>query len=107
MSKCEPKDQPVTAYGREVVFDTFDRTDATPARHGESRFAFLNRSASTYFGCVRTLIEEWLSQVPVDHRPDLVGRLRGPTDSTKRRFGSCTCTRRTADRGTRSRSIHR
>lgn len=45
-------------------------------QHGEGRFAFLNRSASVYFGHVRDLIEDWASHYPVAHRPGLLGALR-------------------------------
>lgn len=60
-----------------MLFDDFDRTDATPARPGESRFDFLNRSASRYFGAVRGFMEAWLAQVPSEAQRDLVGALRG------------------------------
>lgn len=59
-----------------MLFDHMTRTDATPGRFNETRFQFLNRSASPYFGVVRDLIEEWLSLVPAEHRPDLLGRLQ-------------------------------
>lgn len=42
----------------------------------EGRFAFLNRSASVYFGHVRDLIEDWVSHYPAAHRPGLLGALR-------------------------------
>ena len=60
-----------------VLFDTFERTDATPARPGESRFMFLNRTASLYFSQFRGILEEWLAHVPLTSRQDLIGRLRG------------------------------
>lgn len=59
-----------------MLFDSFTRTDATPARADESRFAFLNRSASQYFADVRELLEEWLGHVPEEARRDLIGALR-------------------------------
>lgn len=59
-----------------LVFADIPRTDARPMQHGEGRFAFLNRSASVYFGHVRDLIEDWASHYPVAHRPGLLGALR-------------------------------
>lgn len=58
------------------VFDDVARTDKRPGRYGESTFAFLNRSASTYFGVVRDLIEEWFANVPAEHQAQLRGGLR-------------------------------
>ncbi|MBV9660426.1 MAG: hypothetical protein JO337_04650 [Acidimicrobiales bacterium] len=58
------------------VFDDLPRTDATPARHNEGRFAFLNRSASQYFERVRDLIEDWFSHLPQAAKNDLRGALR-------------------------------
>ena len=63
--------------GRDALFDTIDWTDATPLRPGESRFEFLNRSASNFVRPIRELLQEWLDHVPADARPDLVGALRG------------------------------
>lgn len=59
-----------------MLFDHVTRTDARPARFDETRFQFLNRSASSYFGVVRDLVEDWLSHVPTEHRQDLLGRLQ-------------------------------
>lgn len=47
-----------------VVFDANARTSFSPAEANGSRFAFLNRSATRYFGEVRRLLDEWLSHVP-------------------------------------------
>jgi hypothetical protein len=58
------------------VFDDFVRTDAKPARHGEGRFEFLNRSATKYFGAVRDLIDEWYGYVPAEHKAGIRGNLR-------------------------------
>jgi hypothetical protein len=60
-----------------ALFDILERNDAAPMRPGETRFGFLNRSASSYYEAVRNLIEEWLSHVPDDGaRNDLIGALR-------------------------------
>lgn len=58
------------------LFDVVRRTDATPQRWGESKFQFLNRSASTYFGLVRELIEDWLQATSEPARRDLIGAMR-------------------------------
>lgn len=60
-----------------MVFDDFDRTDATPSGHDEPRFDFLNRSASKYFADVREVVESWFSHVPPGAQSDLRGALRG------------------------------
>jgi hypothetical protein len=62
---------------RDALFDTIDRTDATPLRPGESRFEFLNRSASIFVRPIRELLQESLDHVPADARRDLVGALQG------------------------------
>lgn len=59
-----------------MIFDDIPRTDARPAGHAEGRFAFLNRSASRYFGSVRDLMEEWFSHVPAHAQAELRGSLR-------------------------------
>ena len=69
-----------------MLFDTITRSDATPARHDEGRFAFLNRSASRYFGCVRDLMEEWLTHVPSESRADLRGALRADDRQSESAF---------------------
>lgn len=66
----------VTVTVRNILFDQGSQSDARPARPGESRFEFLNRSASAYFAYVRSFIEDWLSHVPAQARADLIGRLK-------------------------------
>ena len=74
------------------VFDDIVRTDGRPARYGEGRFEFLNRSASLYFGLVRDLIEEWFSHVPSQHQPGLRLPQRGiePTPWLYQETSVCT-----------------
>jgi hypothetical protein len=55
-----------------MVFDVQDRANKAPLRFNESRFSFLNRSASHYFERMRSLIDEWISHVPQEHRWDLI-----------------------------------
>ena len=59
-----------------VVFDKIDRISLEPSAANESLFAFLNRSATKFFGEVRRLMEDWISHVPAEHQADLVARLR-------------------------------
>ncbi len=69
-----------------MLFDDVQRSDNWPMRYGETRYDFLNRSASAYFGMVRDLLEEWLSHVPADDRTDLAARLRGDNPSHESAF---------------------
>jgi len=57
------------------LFDDLQRTDSS-SRHGETSFQFLNRSASSYFGSVRGLIEQWFGHFPEEHQASLRGQLR-------------------------------
>lgn len=59
-----------------MLFDRIERSDRSPARPGESRFEFLNRSGTRYFARVRDLIEDWLGRVARNHRGDLEAALR-------------------------------
>jgi hypothetical protein len=68
------------------IFDDIARSDAKPARHGEDRFAFLNRSASRYFGMVRDLVEEWFSHFPEEHQSALRGGLRSDDEPSASAF---------------------
>ena len=52
------------------------RVDLSPARHSESRFAFLNRVGGSFWGEVRDLVEDWFAQLPAPARADIRGRLR-------------------------------
>jgi hypothetical protein len=69
-----------------MLFDAIARSDATPARHDEERFAFLNRSASRYFGYVRELMEEWFSHVPAEAQVELRGALRADDRQSESAF---------------------
>jgi hypothetical protein len=69
-----------------MLFDATARLDATPARHDEERFAFLNRSASRYFGYVRELMEEWFNHVPAEAQADLRGALRADDRQSESAF---------------------
>lgn len=70
-----------------VIIVATARTSFSPAEANESRFAFLNRSATRYFGEVRRLLDEWLSHVPTEHQSELIARLRsGSTDKFESAF---------------------
>jgi hypothetical protein len=70
-----------------VLFDAGPRTSWTHAEANESRYAFLNRSATPFFGEVRRLLDDWLSQVPAQRQADMIGRLRsGTTDDFESAF---------------------
>lgn len=62
---------------RPSIFDDAVRTNAAPATHEESSFAFLNRVAGSYWGHPRRLIEEWASHLPGDaDYADIRARIR-------------------------------
>jgi len=58
------------------LFSDLVREDWTPRRPNESLYAFLDRSATPFFGEVRRLLSEWLDRVPASERPSLVGNLQ-------------------------------
>jgi hypothetical protein len=47
-----------------AIFDVLERTDATPARHGEPIFDFLNRVAGEYWAHPRQLMQAWADHIP-------------------------------------------
>jgi hypothetical protein len=55
-------------------------TDQAPARHGEPRFAYLQRTGRPLFARVRRQMDAWLAEVPRHHRAELVTRLRNLDD---------------------------
>ena len=58
------------------LFDEFERTDSSVATDEEDSFSFLNRVAQPYWQRVRDLLEQWFSEYPEEHAPDLRSRLR-------------------------------
>src|SRR5687767_13028922 len=69
------------AANREPLFDQKTRTDATPSRHQESTFAFLNRIAGEYWEQPRFLMQDWLDCIPSDAEyNDLRQRFRSRDD---------------------------
>jgi len=70
----------VSAVAQERLFKDVKRTDMTHARTGESFYAFLNRSGTTFYGEVRSLLSDWLSHIPAEHRTSLRTSLRSEDD---------------------------
>lgn len=58
------------------IFGSDLRSDPSPLRHGETVHAFLDRCSDPFFAAVRDLLEDWLAQVPEEHRQGLVGAFR-------------------------------
>jgi hypothetical protein len=61
-----------------LLFDTFERSDASPKRHAESTYDFLNRSARPNSTAVRALLESWFAKYPCTEQAEL--RPRFPPD---------------------------
>ena len=66
--------------GTKTPFDNFERTHTGIADHGESEFAFLNRSARDEVVKVRNRIETLLSYYPMEGFNHLRARLRSDED---------------------------
>lgn len=64
------------------LFDDLQRTDRSPARETEGRFAFLNRIAGPVFDRIRALLEDWLAAYPDNGKVDMRNRLRSADDRT-------------------------
>jgi hypothetical protein len=62
------------------IFSAVERTDPSPAGHGESHSQFIGRVAGHFWDQVRDLIEEWFSRLCPDAQPDVRGRLRSRDD---------------------------
>jgi hypothetical protein len=58
------------------VFDSVTRSDASPGKHTEGTFDFLNRSSRSECENIRQLIEEWFGQYPIAEQDELRTRLR-------------------------------
>ncbi len=66
---------------RDHIFDDGRRTDAAPAKHGESTYEFLNRVAGDYWEHPRALMQTWLNRISEDQdRKDLRQRFRSRDD---------------------------
>jgi hypothetical protein len=62
------------------IFSAVERTDPSPAGHGDSHFEFIDRVAGHYWDQVRGLIEDWFSRLCPDAQADVRGRLRSRDD---------------------------
>jgi hypothetical protein len=58
------------------IFDSILRADATPARHSEGTYSFLNRAAGEPWESIRAAMEAWLAEFPVEGREDVRRRLQ-------------------------------
>lgn len=67
-----------------TIFSAFNRTDASPASHGESHADFLDRVAGSYWDQVRDLVEDWFARLCPDARADVRGRLQSSDDRQSR-----------------------
>ena len=56
------------------LFEDFLRVDASPGRHSESTYAFLNRSARNTAAVVRALLESWFATYPEPDKIELKAR---------------------------------
>lgn len=66
---------------REPLFDEIERADASPSRHQESSFEFMNRIAGDYWEHPRSLMQVWLDHVKKDRDYiDLRQRFRSRDD---------------------------
>lgn len=68
------------------IFDDRDRSDPSPATHGESSFAFFNRVAGDYWEHPRRLLQEWADRLPDDAYSDVRGRLREDNEQAQSAF---------------------
>lgn len=59
-----------------MLFDTFERTDPSPLKPGESYFHLYNRSSRPAFANIRALLTNLISRYPQDERDELVARFR-------------------------------
>jgi hypothetical protein len=61
------------------LFDTdIDRSDTGPAKHGEPRFPYLNRTGRPEAAQVRDLLETWFAGYPPTGQVEIRARLRSP-----------------------------
>jgi hypothetical protein len=63
-----------------IIFDDIERSDASPSRHAEGDFAFLNRVAGPFWERTRSSMEEWFIRLPEEAQADVRGRVRSGKD---------------------------
>ncbi len=69
-----------------TLFDDVPRTDASPSRHAEDSFAFMNRVDQEFWARVRALIESWFAEYPPEYRAELRGAFR--SDKPQQHFAA-------------------
>ncbi|MGQ3098490.1 MAG: hypothetical protein ACT6R7_08490 [Brevundimonas aurantiaca] len=62
------------------IFDDIERVEDSGAEHGETRFAYWNRSGRPGFSALRAKVDELVLNYPERHRDGLVGRIRSDDD---------------------------
>lgn len=67
-----------------MLFSTFERSDTTPKRAGESSFTFLDRSARMEIARVRDYVSLAVSHYPEAERAELIARLRSEDEAAFR-----------------------
>jgi hypothetical protein len=65
---------------RAPVFDDIDRVDASPSKHSEGAFAFLNRVAGLFWDRTRSTVADWFGRLPTSVQVDVLGRIRSGDD---------------------------
>jgi hypothetical protein len=78
--------EPRLMEDRLPIFDNKDRHESSPASHGETSFAFLNRVAGEFWENPRRLLQEWANRLPVEAYADIRGRLRESNDQARSAF---------------------
>lgn len=61
----------------ELLFPGPRELTERPARHSETMFEYLNCAAGPVYDRIRTVMEEWYSNYPVEHRSEFRSRLPG------------------------------
>lgn len=61
-----------------TLFDDFERSDASPARDGESSFDFMNRVRQPFWERIRDELERWYAHCPRPDSDDVRARFRSP-----------------------------
>src|ERR1035441_4062513 len=69
-----------------MIFSSGTRTDGSPLQYGESEYAFLDRCADSYFAEVRRVMEEWMLEVPPEHRVSMERSLASSDDAFQSAF---------------------
>ncbi len=71
-----------------MLFEEHERTRQEPLRRGEDLFSYYDSCALNGYDQLRSLINAWISQIPGEHRTDLISRMRYGGSGA---FGSALC----------------